>query len=103
MSITEELEAELLALYTVREPSKARPAFVRQLLERHPAEHIAVSLAAKYGAAALWEAAPRWAMVAQAAAPGPGEQVAGLPSFFLAHGHKLLLGFAVALLLWGLL
>ena len=64
-SIVSELERELVFFYDERgETHKARG--VNQLLNEHPAEHIAVSLAQKYGIAAL---PPSWAMVAQIAGP----------------------------------
>ena len=99
MSVVDELEAELIAFYTVREPAKAHTAFVRQLLRDHPAEHIAVSLSNKYGNPALWESAPRWAMVAEAAAPEPGD---GVPGFVAKH-HQTLFAAALMLLLLFLL
>ena len=56
-SIVSELERELVFFYDERgETHKARG--VNQLLNEHPAEHIAVSLAQKYGIAAL---PPSWA------------------------------------------
>ena len=66
-NIVAELERELIVFYDERgETNKARG--VRQLLDEHPAEHIAVSLSQKYGVSAL---PPSWAMVAQIAAPPP--------------------------------
>ena len=98
MSIVEELEADLLAFYEVHDPSKASMRHVHQLMREHPPEHVAVSLAAKYGAAALWQAAPSWAMVAEAAAPEPGAADAAVAAI---GGPNAMLGLALLLLLLG--
>ena len=77
-NIVAELKRELVVFYDQRgETLKARG--VTQLLNEHPAEHIAVSLSQKYGIAAL---PPSWAMVAQ---------IAGSPSATpkLAMHHAL--------------
>ena len=85
-----------MSLVEEHDPGKARMSHVQQLMREHPPEHVAVSLAAKYGAAALWQAAPRWAMVAEAAAPEPGAVDAAAAAI---GGPKALMGLALLLLL----
>jgi hypothetical protein len=68
MSLVDELENELILFYKERfELSKADN--VKELMRNHSAEAIAVSLSGKYGLEVLWIGAPKWAMVAEAAAP----------------------------------